>query len=199
LVTGIALGKRQVLSGFTTGLSVLAALAVVVIIIGVGYSGIRASMQASSLEEANRVRAGLAHGSQSGFGSDVDTSTPRQALSYLPIALTRFALGPFPWEVRGVRQLPALADVIVLWWLFPKAWRGFRVGFRTTGRRVAVLVVPAIAMAAVLSLSVGNLGILVRERLQVLILLVPILALGLSVRSAPHPPSELGRELATRT
>lgn len=182
LLAGIALGKREVLSGLTAGFSALAVLAVLVIGIGVGQSGVQSAIKSSSLKESNRVRAGLAYQTQSGFGSEVDTSTASQALTYLPVGLTRFAFGPFPWEIRGVRQLPALVDALVLWWFAPKAWRGLRSALRTHGRRLAVLLLPAGAMAFVLSLAVGNLGILVRERMQVLILVVPIIALGVSLR-----------------
>ena len=34
---------------------------------------------------------------------------------HLPYGLVQFALGPFPWQVRGIRQIPALVDVAVLW------------------------------------------------------------------------------------
>jgi 4-amino-4-deoxy-L-arabinose transferase-like glycosyltransferase len=182
LIGGIALGRRQVLSGLVTGLIVVMVLGVVVIGIGVGHSGVQSALQSSSLQDANRVRTGLAYDAGSGIGGNVDTSTARQALSYLPVGLARFALGPFPWEFRKASQLPALIDVLVLWWLAPKAWRGFRSAARTHGRRLAVFLLPAIATATVLSLSVGNLGILVRERLQVLILVVPLLAYGISLR-----------------
>jgi hypothetical protein len=196
-IAGIALSKREVVSGLTTALSAVAVAAAVVVGIGVGQSGIQVTLESSSLQDATRVRAGLAQGTDSGFGSDVETSTARQALSYLPIGLSRFAIGPFPWEIRGPRQLPALADVLAIWWLLPKAWRGLRAGISRQGRRLTVFLLPAGAMATVLSLSVGNLGVLVRERMQVFILLVPILALGLSLRSVRAAPADTARREPT--
>jgi hypothetical protein len=190
-IAGNALSKREVVSGLTTGLSAIAVAAAVVIGIGVGQTGIQVTLESSSLQEATRVRAGLAQGTDSGFGAEVETSTARQAFSYLPIGLSRFAIGPFPWEIRGPRQLPALFDVLVIWWLLPKAWRGFRAASAKQGRRLAVFLLPAGAMAMVLSLSVGNLGVLVRERMQVFILLVPIIAFGLTLRPAQTAPADI--------
>jgi hypothetical protein len=199
LVGGVALAKREVLGGLTAGLSALAVAAVLVLVVGIGYSGVRATLQASSLAESNKVRSGLAQGSNTGFGSEIDTSTPRRAISYLPVGLTRFTVGPFPWEVRGIHQLPALIDVVVLWALVPSAARGFRKSFATLGRRVAVLILPSSVMAVVLALSVGNIGILVRERMQAFILVVPFIALGLSLRAAtPRSEPEPDRPPALR-
>ena len=192
LIGGITLGRREVLSGMVTGMAVVAVLAVVVVGVGVGHSGVQSALQSSSLQDASRVRTGLAYNSGSGIGGDVDTSTARKALSYLPVGLARFAVGPFPWEIRKVSQLPALLDMLALWWLAPKGWRALRAGARARDRRLAVFLLPAAATAVVLSLSVGNLGILVRERMQVLILLVPLLAYGISLGAAggePEPES----------
>jgi hypothetical protein len=197
LVAGVAVAKREVLSGLTAGVSTVAVLAVFVLVVGVGYSGVRDTLQSSNLAATNNIRSGLANGSNTGFGSDVDTSTARRALSYLPVGLSRFAIGPFPWELRSVRELPAMADVAVLWALLPSAFRGYRQGFRRIGRRLAVLVGPAVTIAIVLSLSVGNIGILVRERMQVFVLVVPVMALGLSLRHPqPEPVAAPAREPA---
>ncbi len=187
LLLGVAFGKRQVLFGFTTGLGTLAVLAVMITTVGLGYSGFQSAIERSNLEESNRQRSGLAYQSGTGFGADVDTGTASKAIVYLPVALTNFAFGPFPWQVRGIRQLPALVDVIALWILWPSLWRGLRFGVREQGRRMAVLLLPAVTIAAVLSLSVGNFGILVRERMQVMILVVPVIAYGWSLRRRRAP------------
>lgn len=189
LLLGITLGKKQVLSGFTTGLGTLAILAVMVTTVGIGYSGFQSTLQKSNLAESNKIRQGLAYQSGTGFGSDVDTGTTSKALAYLPIALVNFGFGPFPWQIRGARQLPALVDVIALWILWPSLGRALRQTVRERKRQAAVIIVPALAVASVLSLSVGNLGVLVRERMQVLVLVVPLMAYGLSLRGR-HGPTE---------
>jgi hypothetical protein len=154
----------------------------VVLALGLGYSGYRVASQAD-LENAQIVRRGLSVGVNSGFAADADVSTARGALSYLPLGLLRFTLGPFPWQISGARQAPAVLDACAWWLLLPSLWRGLRESRRLAmGRRTSLMLLPASALAVMLCLSVGNFGTVVRERAQVVVLLVPLFALGLSVR-----------------
>jgi hypothetical protein len=95
----------------------------------------------------------------------------------------RLVLGPFPWEVRGVRQLPVLAEILVWWALLPSLWRGLRVGFKRRGRVLNIVIWPVLTTAVLLVLSVGNFGTQLRERLQLIVLVVPCLAFGLALRA----------------
>ncbi len=106
--------------------------------------------------------------------------------------------GPFPWQVQGIRQLPVVLDVAVWWFLTPSLWLGARQAWRILRRRVVVLAVPSLAAACLLSLAVGNFGTLARERMQVVVLLIPMVALGLAVRSARRwrPLSRVHRGLS---
>jgi hypothetical protein len=87
----------------------------------------------------------------------------------------------------------------VVWWaLLPSLFVGLRTAWRRSGRTILVLIFPAAAVSAVLSLLVANYGTLVRARVQVVLLLVPFIALGLAeresrraakaTRTLPHPP-----------
>lgn len=180
LVAAIVVGRREVLGGVGAGL-VMASLVVLLISFGVGYAGFDAALNAD-LDQANLIRRDLALSGRSGYDAEVDISTSSRALWYLPRGLVNFMLGPFPWQIRGARQLPVLPDMLVWWSLLPSLWRGVGEARRLVGRRVLVLLLPAFTTACLLSLAVGNFGTLVRERLQVVVLLVPLIALGLSRR-----------------
>jgi hypothetical protein len=180
---GLVLGKRHVLGGLGTGLSVISVGAVLVIVFGLGYAGFHVALQAD-LGSADTVRRDLSETANSGFAAQSDVSSVGGAVSYLPTGVTAFLFGPFPWQINGVRGLPALADVMVWWYLLPSLWRGQRLGRRLVGRRIGVLLLPAVATTLVLSLSAGNFGIVVRERTQIVMLVLPIIALGLAERSA---------------
>ncbi len=195
VVAGLVMGRRQVLGGVGTGMAILG-LVVVLFSFGVGYSGFDAAVN-TDLEEANIVRRSLAVEGRSGYDADVDISTSRQALTYLPRGLVNFVFGPFPWDIRGVRQLPVVPDVMIWWLLLPHLWRGIRQSWALGGRRLLLLGMPALTTTCLLSLAVGNFGTLVRERMQVVVLLVPLIALGLSMRAEGR--SEAGRpgELVT--
>jgi 4-amino-4-deoxy-L-arabinose transferase-like glycosyltransferase len=185
-LAGIALGNRRLSSGLTVGLVATALAAMLVLTLGLGRSGYDASVQ-SDLQQAGTVRTDLALSGSSGFDANVDISSPRAALSYLPVGVLQFSVGPFPWQIRGVRQLPALPDVLVWWCLLPSLGRGALAAGRRWGRRWLVLALPAVTATLLLGLTVGNFGTLVRERVQVLVLLLPVMALGLSERPGRRP------------
>jgi hypothetical protein len=189
LLGGMVLGRPSVLGGVWAGLSAVTIVAVLVTATGVGHSGYKVATS-SNLKQANVVRKDLATSASSGFGSDIDISTPAGALTSLPTAAATFLIGPFPWQFSGGRQLVALPDVVVWWLLLPSLWRGLRTAGRRIGRGVLIVVLPAMMTTALLALVVGNLGTVVRERAQVSIMLIPLLALGLverGRRSTPGP------------
>lgn len=189
LVAAIAFGRREVFSGVSTAAGVLAFI-VVILSFGVGYSGYQAAVN-SDLAQANVVRRDLALTASTGFDHETDISTSQRALLYLPKGLFNFGVGPFPWQIRSLQQLPVLPDMLVWWFLLPSLWRGQRQGRRRIGRKILVVTLPAATAACLLALAVGNFGTAVRERSQVIIILVPLIALGLSLRRTPQPPDDI--------
>jgi hypothetical protein len=188
LVIGLTIGHRELVSGLSAGLGAMVILLGVVVGLGLGYSGYRVSVEAD-LEQVEGVRGALSTSAASGFTPEADVSTTRGALSYLPTGFVNFFLGPFPWQMKNARQLIALPDVLVWWFLLPSLVRGVRTGARRIGRRVIVLLVPAFMTTLMLSLLIGNFGTVLRERVQLVVLLVPFIALGLALRGA-RPLSE---------
>lgn len=156
-------------------------LAIFILVLGVGASGFR-SASSQNLQNANVVRHDLSTSAESGFDAQVDISTPLRAALYLPQGLLAFVLGPFPWKLQGFRQLLVLPDVLVWWLLIPTLWYGLRQGWKVVGRRILVMVLPALSTSILLSLVVGNFGTLVRERMQLVVLVIPLIALGFASR-----------------
>ncbi|HEX8769725.1 MAG TPA: hypothetical protein VF711_03030 [Acidimicrobiales bacterium] len=181
ILVGLAAGRQQLLGGLTAVLGPLVLIAILVVSVGFGYAGYRSAIH-TDLAQAQVVRAGLAANVGSGFAEEADVSTTRGAVSYLPRGLVANVLGPFPWQLSGVRQLPALADVAVWWCLLPSLWRARNAGRRGERRRLLVLVAPAVAMTIVLSLTISNFGTVVRERTQVIVMVLPLIAFGLAQR-----------------
>jgi hypothetical membrane protein len=68
--------------------------------------------------------------------------------------------------------------------LAPSLWRGLAESRRRRQRAAFVLLIPAAITACMLALLVANFGTVVRERMQVLVLLVPFISLGLAMRSS---------------
>ena len=184
VVAGLAVGRKDLLSGLTIGAGMLFVLLLLVVGLGLGYSGYRISVE-GDLKKVDAIREDLSQNSESGFASEADISTTARAVSYLPLGFTNFFLGPFPWQIRSARQLVALPDVLVWWFLLPSLWRGLWAAKRSVGRRLMVLLLPALMTGAALGLLIGNFGTVVRERPQVTILLLPIVCLGLAERRRP--------------
>ncbi|MGI9080418.1 MAG: ArnT family glycosyltransferase [Acidimicrobiales bacterium] len=190
LLVGIALGHSHVASGFAAGLGALFVVAVVMLASGLGYSGYTTATNVD-LKQAAAIRNDSSHTAQTAFAPEVDISSTPSALRYLPFGVVSFVLGPFPWQIAGLRQLPFIPDMIVWWALLPSLWRGFRVSGRLVGRRRLLIILPSVGTILFMSLALGNFGIIVRERLQVVVLVVPLIALGLaeraSKRGSPEP------------
>lgn len=183
ILLGLTVGRGRLLGGVGTGIGALAVVAILVGSVGLGYAGFQVAID-TDLKQADTVRADLANAASSGFAKEVDISTTGQAVRYLPRGLTALLLGPFPWQLASARQLPALADVLAWWYLIPCLWLGLRRGWPLVGRRMLVLLLPTSAAAMVLALATGNFGTIVRERTQLLVIILPIIAYGLSLRSA---------------
>ena len=183
LMAGIALGRKQIVSGVGTGLSALAIVVSMMLGSGLGYSGYKAAVDVD-LEAANIVRRDQVYSAGTAYAADADVSTTGGALRFLPVGVTSFLFGPFPWTINSARQLPFVPDMVVWWLLLPSLWVGLRTARRLIGRQQLIMLLPALGTVIFMSLALGNFGTVVRERLQVVVLIVPMIALGLAERSA---------------
>lgn len=150
---------------------------------GLGHDGLSV-LTHTSLTDLNATRSASATEAASGFLPSSDISTGSHAIYYLPLGLPEFMFGPMPWQVSIGRQLFGIPDAFVWWALIPSLWRGFREATRRIGRGVTLYVAPALANAIGLCLIIANFGTAVRERMQVIVFLIPLVALGLSLRTS---------------
>ena len=200
LAIAITVGRRNVGGGLASGLGAVALVLALVLGGGLGYSGYRFVTHAS-FNQVNNIRADSSQSASSGFLQQGSVSTANHAASYIPLGTTYFMLGPAPWQIRGGRQLFSIPDVLVWWALLPSLWRGIREAKRRRGREIVVYVLPALALTIVLALIIANFGTAVRERMQVVVILVPLIGLGWSVRhpgrAAGQTPAALGDRVTT--
>jgi hypothetical protein len=186
LTIAIMFGRRQVIGGLVSGLGTIALILALVVGGGFGYSGYR-FVTNTNLQQVNNVRANSSESAASGFLPNADVANTRHAVGYLPLGGAYFALGPAPWQLHNLRQVSALPDLLVWWFLLPSLWRGIREGWRRRGREVLVYLLPALFVTVGLALLVANFGTVVRERMQVVILLIPLMGLGWSIRHPAAP------------
>jgi hypothetical protein len=181
LVLSLAVGGARSEGSALGGLGAGAILLALIIGGGLGYSGYHLVTH-TGLTQLNTIRANSSQSAASGFLSTANISTPGHAAAYLPVGSLYFLFGPFPWQIHGLRQLFALPDALVWWFLLPSLWRGVRRCWWEDRLRLLLLALPALVLAAVLSLLVANFGTAVRERMQVIVVLLPLVALGWSER-----------------
>jgi hypothetical protein len=174
---GVALGRRRVAAGaVTAGVTVLLVV-LLVPVAGFGERGFEVTADAD-LEQLDRARSDLATMAESGIAPDVDVRTPGAAMRFLPMGVAAFSFGPFPWTASNLRQLAGVLEALTLWAITPLLVRGWHRARDVIGRRRLVLGIPAALLVVALSLLVGNYGTVVRERLQVTVLLLPFVAHG---------------------
>lgn len=178
---GLALGRRRMAAGTVTACVVTLLVLLLVPVAGLGERGFQATTDAD-LEQVDLARRDLATSAESGIAPDADVSTPGTAMRFLPLGVMAFSFGPFPWTASNVRQLAGVLEALTLWALVPLLVRGWRHARGTIGRGRLVLGIPAAVLTVALSLFVGNYGTVVRERLQVTILLLPLIGCGWAAR-----------------
>jgi hypothetical protein len=155
-----------------------------------------------SLERLEYYRRGTSTSAgHSTIDADVPIDTPRRALAYLPRALAVAFLAPFPWQwaethgATGVFRMLSAVEMLLVYALMPAVlWGAWSTGRRGSALAWALLVF-VIITALALSLTVTNLGILFRLRLQYL-LPMAVLAGGLGW---PGPYGGLARRYGRRS
>lgn len=146
----------------------------------------------SQLEIANHMRRGLAYGGSS-FGTDVDISTPTGALLYLPKGLALFLLAPFPWTIDSWRQLLAIGETMVWYWLLFRALRQVVFSIRFQLARVALPLALALVISVGYGLVEGNAGTAYRHRAHATLIFLMFAAGDMARKRA-----ERGNDVVTR-
>jgi hypothetical protein len=151
--------------------------------------------QQRSLMNVGRItitREDQANLGQSAYGVGFDVSTPAGALAALPVGVTYLLFAPFPWAIRGVRQLLTLPEMLVWYWLMPSLVRGLRYTFRTKFRQSLPILAFTTALTLTYALSQGNVGTAYRQRTQITMFFFIFMGAGLVEKqrrqALPAPP-----------
>ena len=157
---------------------------VVVIGIGMGltYMGVlqRARQQAGYFGDLRVVERSRVDQSRagSGFGQDIDVSTPEGAIRAVPLGITYLLFAPFPWEVQSLRQSITLPEMIVWWMCFPLLILGLWFAIRHRLRQAFVILIFTTMLTLAYSIFQGNVGTAYRQRAQLLVFYFIFVAVG---------------------
>jgi hypothetical protein len=159
--------------------AVLAAVAILVFGVGLGYSGF-ADTVGLDLPRIDSYRKGVSGTQANSSIATGDVDTPDGVARALPLSLARFTFGPFPWEVRSIRELPGLSESLLWLALLPSLFFGLLIAWRRRLLAALPSVVAAACLIPAFALVAGNYGLVIRERAQVILLLTPMIAVGLA-------------------
>lgn len=124
-------------------------------------------------------------GGKSGVRTSYDMTTPIGAAFAVGIGGVHLALAPFPWQLGGgsVRMLATLPELMGWWWLFFAGLvPGWRLVVRTRLADVSSMLVLILGFGLVYSATFGNVGLVFRQRAQLLPWLIVISCVGLQER-----------------
>lgn len=113
------------------------------------------------------------------FAASPDGLTVDQSMRFLARAGRTFVLTPLPWEIRSRGELAFLPEHLLWYVVLLLAPVGFVAGWKRDPLLVCVLAGYAIPTAAVLAVTNGNVGTLLRLRALVTPQLIWIAAIGL--------------------
>jgi 4-amino-4-deoxy-L-arabinose transferase-like glycosyltransferase len=151
------------------------------------------------LDYVERFRRDVAtqQGSRSGVVMNVDLDTPAGFVEAVLGGGAHLLLAPFPWHLASgnPRILMTTPDLLAWWWLF---FFAFLPGVRYTVWRRPVGMMPlvmfTVGMGFLYSLMFGNIGLVYRQRAQLLPWLLIFAAAGLWIRHARREAGVEARE-----
>ena len=131
-----------------------------------------------SFERLQITRTDQAMWGQSAL-EQADVSTPQGALAALPTGLVYLLFAPFPWALRGIRQMLTLPETLVWYALWPALIRGLMQTFRHRVRQALPILVFAASLTIAYAVFQGNVGTAYRQRTQVTMFYFIFMAAGL--------------------
>lgn len=184
----------------------IAGFLIVLLVLPIAYSSGVIARSESQLEQFDlqriqQFRTDIARGSGSGVENTYDLQTPGGFTVGTLVGAAHLLLAPFPWQIRGsLRAIFTIPELLVWWWL---VWVGLIPGIHHVLRHRLIEAMPALVFLAGLgllySMMFGNVGLIFRQRAQLLPWLLVFVVAGLELRQVRRtlqkrrPAPNLGR------
>lgn len=179
IVAAFLLGRRRLTA------QSFARQLIVIIIVGLALAYFGVSRYASSqfdaygsFQQLQRMRMDASQSAASGFGQDLDVSTPAGAISAIPLGLSYLILAPFPWQLASLRQIITLPEMLVWWSSLPLLVLGAWFTIKYKLREVAPILIFTTLLTLTYSILQGNVGTAYRQRAQLLVFYFVFVAVG---------------------
>ncbi len=182
-IVGVAVAGSFIIGTSSSTKSIIRGFVSLVIIGGVlAYVGALQSAGTSlekygSLERVQASRSDYSR-SNSGFGEDLNVSTPMGALAAIPTGFTYLMLAPFPWEISNIRQAITLPEMLLWWACIPILLSGLWFTLKTKLRTAIPILLFSLMLTLGYSIFQGNVGTAYRQRAQIQVFLFMFIAVG---------------------
>lgn len=134
-----------------------------------------------TLQQVQVMRLDASRSAQSGFGQDIDVSTPTGALAAIPVGLTYLILAPFPWQLTSLRQMITLPEMVIWWVSLPLLVLGLWFTVKHRLREVTPILIFTSLLTLSYSIVQGNVGTAYRQRAQLLVFYFVFVAVGFAL------------------
>jgi len=172
-IIGSGSSMKSIIRGFIS----LAILGTVLTYVGALQSAGTSFEKYGSLERVQASRLDYSR-SNSGFGEELDVSTPMGALTAMPVGFAYLMLAPFPWEISNVRQAITLPEMLLWWTCIPILLSGLWFTLRTKLRNSIPILLFSLMLTLGYSVFQGNVGTAYRQRAQIQVFLFMFIAVG---------------------
>ena len=172
--------------------SIFSAIAVSALIVPIVISsGMLARSEAqferfSQIKEIEKFKVNIAAGAGSGVNTRYDLNSPTGLITGTAVGAAHLLLAPFPWQLGGASLRMALVapELLVWWWLvFVGLIPGMWYCIRTRFSEIQPMLFFILGLGLLYSMMFGNIGLIVRQRAQILPWLLIIAVVGLEQRS----------------
>jgi hypothetical protein len=171
------IGSGSSIKAIIRGFAILIAIGAILAYVGALQNAGNSFEKYGSLERVQASRQDYSR-SNSGFGEDLDVSTPVGALSAMPTGFTYLMLAPFPWEISNLRQAITLPEMLLWWICIPILLSGLWFTLKTKLRTSIPILLFSLMLTLGYSVFQGNVGTAYRQRAQIQVFLFMFIAVG---------------------
>lgn len=170
LLGGAGTGRRNTVGQFvlSTGVAISALIIALALVGGEKESEL---IQHYDLAGIEKYRNAIAESTTSGVKIEYDLRSPGGLTASVAIGSAHLLFAPFPWQLAtGSLRMLLVAPEVVLWWwlLLAGVWPGLKYTMRTRLRDILPLVFMVIGLGLLYSMMFSNVGLVYRQRAQLL-------------------------------
>lgn len=178
ITAAFIMGRRRLTAqSFARQFIIMGVIGIVLAYFGVSrYAG--QQYESYGMKQLQLMHLDSSRSAQSGYGQDIDVSTPEGALSAVPIGMTYLLLAPFPWQLTSLRQMITLPEMVVWWLSLPLLVLGLWFTLKHRMREVAPILIFMTLLTLTYSILLGNVGTAYRQRAQLLVFYFIFVGIG---------------------